>query len=288
MAGCRNKGGEIVYRQRTVLPLQHQDLRDLFAGQVVGGEATIRARSYFGSGLLTKTKALQRRAESLNICSPLENDRANMSVDQDRPTATDDKELLKLVGERLRRLRQANRVSLRQLSEATGTSASFLSQLERGLTGVSTSTLFRIANCFGTSISELFGGSNSGQSPILRRAARPSLPLMDGQRKMLLSRRPLTHFETYIGEFEAGGSSGDEAYIHGDSHEMILVLRGQVQLELGQEVYSLSEGDCAEYATSTPHRVINTGDSVAEVLFMISPPTSTAAYLDRFRQKESE
>ncbi|WP_299480684.1 XRE family transcriptional regulator [Cypionkella sp.] len=189
------------------------------------------------------------------------------------------------MSERLRRLRKANGLSLRQLADATGTSASFLSQLERGLSGASTSTLIRIANCFGTSISELFSSPESGQDPVLRRQLRPSLPVMNGQRKMLLSRRPLTHFETYIAEFDIGGSSGDDAYTHGDSQEMILVLRGQVELDLGGESHVLDEGDSVEYATSVPHRVINIGDGPAEVLFMISPPTSTGTYLSEFRNK---
>lgn len=199
-------------------------------------------------------------------------------------SAVNEAETTRIVAERLRRLRKANGISLRALAEATGTSASFLSQLERGLSGASTSTLIRIANCFGTSISELFAGAEAGANPVMRRAERPQLPMLNGQRKMLLSRRPLTHFEVYLSEFDIGGSSGDEAYTHGDSHEMVLVLRGRVQLDLGPDSHILEEGDSIEYATSVAHRVVNIGDGPAEVLFMISPPTSTAAYLDGFRK----
>ena len=201
---------------------------------------------------------------------------------------TDETETTRIVAERLRRLRKANGISLRQLAEATGTSASFLSQLERGLSGASTSTLIRIANVFGTSISELFTGTGAGQDPVLRRHLRPSLPVMNGQRKTLLSRRPLTHFETYVAEFEVGGSSGAEQYTHGDSHEMLFVIRGRVQLDLGPDSHVLEDGDCVEYASSVPHRVKNIGDQPAEVLFIISPPTSTATYLDEFRAKSGQ
>lgn len=201
-------------------------------------------------------------------------------------TRATEAETVRIMAERLRRLRKANGLSLRQLADATGTSASFLSQLERGLSGASTSTLIRIANSFGTSISELFATPEDGKDPVLRRQMRPSLPVTNGQRKMLLSRRPLTHFETYIAEFDVGGTSGDEAYTHGDSHEMILVLRGQVRLELGGDSHELDEGDSVEYATSVPHRVVNIGDGAAEVLFMISPPTSTGKYVNGFRSRD--
>jgi len=198
--------------------------------------------------------------------------------------AIDDSAVAQTVADRLRRLRKVSGLSLRQLGDASGMSASFLSQLERGLTGASTSTLIRIANCYGISISELFSGSEDAHERVLRRTMRPALPTMNGQRKMLLSRRPLTHFETYVAEFEVGGSSGDEAYTHGDSHEMVLVLRGRARLDLGPESHVLEEGDCAEYATSVPHRMENIGDGPAEVLFIISPPTSPATYLNDFRR----
>ena len=199
----------------------------------------------------------------------------------------DGTEASRLVAERLRRLRKAHGFSLRQLAEATGTSASFLSQLERGLSGASTSTLIRIANCFGCSIADLFAGTDNPQHPLLRRKDRPSLPVMNGHRKMLLSRRPLTHFESYVSEFEPGGSTGDEQYTHGDSQEMILVLSGTVQIDLGPDSYQLDEGDCIEFASSVPHRVANAGERKASVLFVTSPPTSPTQYLSGFKSHRS-
>ncbi|TGV53841.1 helix-turn-helix domain-containing protein, partial [Mesorhizobium sp. M2D.F.Ca.ET.160.01.1.1] len=50
-----------------------------------------------------------------------------------------------VLGARLKGLRLARRLSLRDLAEATGTSASFISQLERGLTGASTASLNQMA-----------------------------------------------------------------------------------------------------------------------------------------------
>lgn len=185
-----------------------------------------------------------------------------------------------VVGERLRKLRRANGLSLRQLSELTGKSASFISQLERGLSGASTSTLIGLANCFGTNISELFDEAGASEdNPVMRKHERPSLPEMHGQRKTLLSRRPLTQFETYLAEFQPGGSTGAEAYSHGASHEMLVVLKGTVVLTLGDRDHVMDQGDCAEYMSSTPHRVENTGTTEAEVMFIISPPTSTAKNL---------
>jgi len=185
--------------------------------------------------------------------------------------------------ERLRRMRMARHMSLRQLGDMIGTSASFISQLERGLTGASTSTLMRIANAFEVSIAELFDDSPVPAHRVLRRSRRPALPMTEGCHKTLLSQRPIKNFEVYAGEFEVGGSTGPQPYTHGDAHEMLIVLRGTVEVRLGADVYVLEEGDCIEYATTIPHRTANLGNSRAEVLWIISPPTSPSEDLDRYR-----
>lgn len=187
-----------------------------------------------------------------------------------------------LLAARVKRFRLARRLSLRQLGEMTGTSASFLSQLERGRSGANTSTLMQIANALGISVADLFEDRSSSTHTVLKRSQRPALPQSEGYRKMLLSQRPIHEFEAYVGDFEVGGSTGAQPYTHGDSHEMLLVLRGTVEVNLGDDRYVLEEGDSIEYATSTPHRTANLGNSRAEVLWIIAPPTSGREHLDQY------
>ena len=58
--------------------------------------------------------------------------------------------------------------------------------------------------------------------------------------------------EVYVGEFEIGGSTGHRPYTHGDAHEMLVVLRGVVEVSLGEVRHVLEEGDTVEYRTSDP------------------------------------
>jgi transcriptional regulator with XRE-family HTH domain len=189
---------------------------------------------------------------------------------------------LGLLARRVKRFRQARRLSLRQLGDLTGTSASFLSQLERGLTGATASTLMQIAQALSISVADLFEERSGSTHRVLRRDQRPTLPPADGYRKTLLSQRPIHDFEVYVGEFEPGGSTGPDTYTHGDSHEMMLVLAGSVEITLGTERFRLGAGDSIEYASSTPHRIANIGDGRAEVQWIIAPPTSALAELDQF------
>lgn len=187
-----------------------------------------------------------------------------------------------MLGQRLKSLRLGRRLSLRELAEMTGTSASFISQLERGLTGASTASLNQMASALGVSVAMLFEESANANHGVLRRSERPSLPPGDGCRKMLLSRPPLSDMEVYVGEFDIGGSTGSALYTHGDAHEMLVVLRGIVEVSLGDARHILEEGDSIEYATSTPHRSENIGSGRAEVMWIIAPPTSARAELDQY------
>ncbi|MBA3446627.1 MAG: helix-turn-helix transcriptional regulator [Pseudaminobacter sp.] len=192
-----------------------------------------------------------------------------------------------VLGERVKFFRSARRLTLRRLGELTGTTASFISQLERGLSGANTSTLMLIANALGISVADLFDESDASPHKVLKRTERPALPVSEGYRKMLLSRRPIRDVEVYCGEFEVGGSTGDAPYTHGDAHEMFLVLKGRLALTLGDECFVLEEGDSIEYATSTPHKTINVGATPAQVLWIIAPPTSGAVDLDQYAARKT-
>jgi transcriptional regulator with XRE-family HTH domain len=177
------------------------------------------------------------------------------------------------VGERLRTLRGLRRLTLREVSERAGLSESFLSQVERGRASASIASLRRIADALGIAISDLFQPLEPRQPRVLRREDRPALAFGILGRKLMLTPRPLDRLEVFVGELDVGGSTGHEQYAHGDSEELFVVLRGSVRLELGSDVHELDTGDSIDYRSSVPHLISNAGDGVAEVMWIISPPS---------------
>ena len=177
------------------------------------------------------------------------------------------------VGERLRTLRQFRRYTLQSVAARSGISESFLSQVERGRSNASIASLKRIADALGVSMADLFEPDGLPGPRVLRRDERPALQFGILGRKLLLTPRPLHHLEVFAGELEVGGSTGPEQYAHGDSEELFVVVAGTVRLELGGEEFELEPGDSIDYRSSTPHRAVNTGQELAEVLWIISPPS---------------
>ena len=177
------------------------------------------------------------------------------------------------MGARIREFRQARKLTLRELALRAATSAGFLSQLERGQVNASVGTLRRLCEGLGITLPDLFTDHPASGPRILRKHDRPEIHVSDTSAKYLLSQKPLRNLEVYVAEFAPGGTAG-EAYVHDDSQEILLVISGTVVLELDGAKHRLDAGDSAEYRTSVPHTVHNTGDESAELLWIVSPPTS--------------
>jgi transcriptional regulator with XRE-family HTH domain len=189
------------------------------------------------------------------------------------PTSVPEVEAEVDVGERLRELRRFRRATLRTIADRSGLSESFLSQVERGRSSASIASLRRIADALGISMADLFEPDAVPGPKVIRRQDRPTLAFGVLGKKALLTPKPLHQLEVFVGELEVGGSTGDQPYVHGDSEELVVVISGSVQLELGGELFDLERGDSIDYRSSTPHRVSNTGQEVAEVMWIISPPS---------------
>jgi transcriptional regulator with XRE-family HTH domain len=176
------------------------------------------------------------------------------------------------LGERLRAIRQLRRKTLKEVASGAGISESFLSQLERGRTNATIATLQRLSTALGIEVSDLFT-TGEPRPRVLRREAREFVAWGELGRKALLTSKPFHSLEVVVARFEPGGSTGDEPYTHGDSEELLVVVEGDVHLQLDTDVHELAAGDSVHYQSSTPHRVSNPGDETAEVMFVISPPS---------------
>ena len=176
------------------------------------------------------------------------------------------------LGARLRAHRQARRLTLRQVARTARVSESFVSQVERGTSGVSVSTLHTIAAALGLTVADLFDRSLAVGPKVVPAAERPMIAV-PGVQKYMLTRAPLQGLEVLECEYEPSASTGGSEHCHGDSQELLLVLEGSILLTVGDLAYQMTAGDSIEYRSSAPHGVHNDGGGAARVLFVISPPS---------------
>ena len=176
------------------------------------------------------------------------------------------------IGARIRAFRKTRRLTLKAVASHAGVTESFLSQVERGTSGASVSTLRLIAEALGLSLSDLFSENGAPLHRVLRPEDRPKIRAA-GVVKQMLTQRPLRELEVLEGEFQPGASTGGVEYTHGDSQELLYVLDGTVELMLGGERYTLTGGCTMEYRSSVAHGVTNVGAGTARLLWIISPPS---------------
>lgn len=177
------------------------------------------------------------------------------------------------IGARLRRRRKAKRFTLAQTAQQAELSEGFLSQLERGRVSGSVATLQRVTAVLGLTVGELFDESWSVDTRLHR--YKDSAPFRFGvaARKIRLTPKGNNHLEAFLGEFDPGGSTGEEPYAHGDSEELLLVISGRIEVTVGDERHVLGPLDSVSYSSATPHRAREIDGGTAQVLWTISPPS---------------
>jgi transcriptional regulator with XRE-family HTH domain len=166
-------------------------------------------------------------------------------------------ELGRRVAENLRQRRKARSMSLDDLARASGVSRAALSQIETCKSNPTVGVLWKIAVGLGIPFAELIGAPRSGAA-VLRRADSQLLRSSDGR----FESRPLTPagasplVELYELRMSARSTHRSEAHAQG-THEVVVVLTGQLRLHVDQEVYELAAGDSIAFAADRPHAYEN-------------------------------
>ena len=177
-------------------------------------------------------------------------------------------------GRPLRRMRLDRGLSLREAGSRAGLSVSFVSALERGITGASVATLHRLTAAYGTTVSELFSAPGDPRpNRVMRTADRPALRIGDGAVRIEQLAHGATQLEPQLFVL-APGATSDGAYAH-DGEEFLYLLSGTVTVWVGaDEVYRLdSPGDALTFPSTLPHRWRNDAGGETRLLWINTPPT---------------
>ncbi len=171
------------------------------------------------------------------------------------------------VGERVRGLREAMGLSLRDLAQRCGVSATTLSQVERGETSPTLAVAARIAAGLGLTLSQLLRLDEAPHVVVVRRTQRRTVR-RDGHRfEELTPAMPGMRASVSIHTLKPGtstGGPGDTPLHEPGSRETAVVRSGELVLVLGDQRYELGEGDTVTFDADLPHHFHNPGgeDSV--------------------------
>lgn len=174
-----------------------------------------------------------------------------------------------MVGSKIHALRKAKSMTLRQVSDLSGLSVSFLSQVERDLASPTVSSLAHIAHALGVGAS-YFLPPPPAADLVVRSYRRQPFQLADGEvvYARLGGEFEGRHLEPLLVTYPPRFSS--EVFSH-EGEEFLYVLQGQVLMILDEEEHRLQEGDSMHFASNRPHRLENPRDLPTQVLFVNTP-----------------
>jgi transcriptional regulator with XRE-family HTH domain len=178
------------------------------------------------------------------------------------------------IGPRVKALREAEGLSLRDLSERSGVSAPMLSQVERGETSPTLAVAARIAAGLELKLSQLLRLDEGGSVSIVRAGERRRgrgtrghavevlTPPLPGQRAELSRHTLAPGAQT--------GGPGDPPMHEPGSREIALVEEGTVVLHIDGEAHDLAAGDTVTFDADLPHHFDNPGSAPAAILAVVS------------------
>src|SRR5439155_15759045 len=184
------------------------------------------------------------------------------------------------LGPRLRAIRLARGLGLRELARRLGLSPSSISQIETGKIRPSVRTLYALASEFGVTVDEVLfneppphDAARVRTEPglaVQRAEERPAIQLNSGvrwERLMFWGDEDVEFLEaTYS---PGGASSPDDSFVRHNGHEFGHVLSGTLRVVVGFDEFILETGDSITFPSTTPHRLSNEGTETVRAVWVV-------------------
>jgi transcriptional regulator with XRE-family HTH domain len=178
------------------------------------------------------------------------------------------------LGKRIKALRNERGLTLVQLGQRVGLSASYLSQIERGVTMPSLTRLTAIAGALDVEVGYFFEDDvsapcvvRSNQGKRLDSTAGAIVELLSAD----LSDKKIQPYRLMC----RSGAFRVQPTTH-PGEELGFVIKGRLAVTVGEETFVLKAGDSIHYQTLQPHSWRNEGSEECVVVWVVSPPVSEA------------
>jgi quercetin dioxygenase-like cupin family protein/DNA-binding phage protein len=184
------------------------------------------------------------------------------------------------VGQAIRRAREAAGLSMRALARSSEMSQPFLSQVEKGATSPSLSSLYRLAHALGLAPSELMPPVSAARGvTVLRHGEGSKLPVSDAPEAA--SGRLLSAGAGHVLEVvEYRVAPGEDlgGWFESDGEMTVYVIDGEIEVTLENEgSWRLGAGEAISHPADIRHRWAAVGDGAARILLSIAHTRAAAA-----------
>ncbi len=185
----------------------------------------------------------------------------------------EERELQEEIGRRIKRLRLNSGMTLEVLAEKVDLSASYLSRIERGKNSPSLNVLVKLAKVMNVSVRSFFDPEDIKGGVLIRRRDDRSILTDEYHRTKfdeILPPGVVSNFAVSRIIFEVGGKYEKKEELH-RGYKTGVVIKGKLELTVGDNVYTLMEGDSFCLDTAVPYFLKNTGEIPLDIVFFFFP-----------------
>lgn len=177
------------------------------------------------------------------------------------------------IGKKIRALRLGNNLTQEELANRLELTKGYISQLENNLTSPSIQTLFSLLEVLGTDVHEFFGKPDDEDAKVVFTKEdfyEKENEELGSSISWIVPNALKFEMEPIIIEIKPGGQSEID-----DSHpgeEFGYVLEGQITLVVNKKRFVVKKGETFYYTANKEHYLINSGNIMAKVLWISTPP----------------
>jgi transcriptional regulator with XRE-family HTH domain len=177
------------------------------------------------------------------------------------------------LGSRLKNLREAHNLSQRELAKRAGVSNAIISMIEQNRSSPSVGLLKKLLDGFPIPLAEFFA-MEAPPRPQIFYAAKELVELAGGQISYRQVGRDMSGkaIQLLHEHYAPGADTGEQMLSH-DAEEGGVVIRGRLEVTVGDQVKVLGPGDAYYFDSRLPHRFRNLGEEECEVVSANSPPS---------------
>ncbi|MFC3531141.1 cupin domain-containing protein [Vogesella facilis] len=178
------------------------------------------------------------------------------------------------VGARLRMVRERMGLSQRELAKRAGVTNGTISLIEQNRVSPSISSLRKVLEGMPMTLSDFFTFDADPQQPRVFYTHDELPNLGNDQIQLLLvgtshERRDIAILREV---YQPDADTGPEMLMH-EGQEGGVVLKGSIEVTVGNDVRVLGPGDAYYFDSKLPHRFRNVGGDTCEIVSASSPPT---------------
>jgi transcriptional regulator with XRE-family HTH domain len=171
---------------------------------------------------------------------------------------------------KIKELRTKRGLTLKELSDKTDLSVSFLSQIERGTTSLAINSLKKIADAFGMNMTYFFETPKKEKYVVRVNDRKPyEVKGLESQYTRLNGEFPNRSLAPFLIALKPNQKKNNTFHFPGE--EFYYVVKGAVVFTVGDEDYFLREGDTIHFPSELPHFGENPLDQETVLLCCITP-----------------